>query len=123
MMDPRVRVTLQLIDEHNASIQFGLAEASSLMGLSEAYLLRLFHREVGTSFRRRLREARISRAAQLLRDYSRPIKQIAGECGYNDISNFYRDFRSVYGATPRELRLSNLIAPVNIPANPPTPRR
>jgi AraC-like DNA-binding protein len=112
-MDPRVRVTLKLIHEHNPLVQFGLAEASGMMGLSEAYLLRLFHREVGKTFRTHLRDERMYRALQLLKQHSRSIKQVACECGYNDISNFYRDFKRVHAITPRELRLRELTALAN----------
>jgi len=108
-------VTLKLIREHKTPAQFGLAETSSMMGLSEAYLLRLFRREVGTTFRTHLRDERMHRAVQLLKQNSRSIKQIAFECGYNDISNFYRDFKRVYAITPRELRLRELTALADTP--------
>ena len=107
-MDPRVKLTLRIIDEHDASTAFGLAETSRLMGLSEAHLMRLFHRDVGKTFRQHLLEVRMSRAAQMLKQPSLPIKHVASTCGYNDVSNFYRDFKRVYGVTPRELRFVTL---------------
>jgi AraC family transcriptional regulator, activator of mtrCDE len=95
---------------HERKTLAGLAETSSMLGLSEAYLLRLFRREVGTTFRTHLRSERMNRAVQLLKQNSRSIKQVAFECGYSDISNFYRDFKRVYAITPRELRLRELTA-------------
>ena len=109
-MDPRVSVALKLIHEHNPLVQFGLGEPSRMMGLSEAYLLRLFHREVGTTFRTHLRDERMCRALQLLKQHSRSIKQIASDCGYTDLSNFYRDFKKVHASTPKVLRLRELTA-------------
>jgi AraC-like DNA-binding protein len=79
-----------------------------MLGLSEAHLLRLFHREVGKTFRRHLRDARMIGAAELMKQTARSIKQIALDCGYSDISNFYRDFKSVHGTTPRDVRLREL---------------
>src|ERR1700756_3061651 len=108
-MDPRIRVLLKLIHEHVGSADFDLARASKMLSLSEPYILRLFHREIGKTLGRCLREARMCRAARLLRQNSQPIKTIASECGYTDISNFYRDFKSVYGVTPRELRFRTWI--------------
>lgn len=87
-----------------------------MMGLSEAYLLRLFHRDVGQTFRTHLRGERMDRAAQLLKRDCRSIKEIALECGYSDISNFYRDFKKVNGITPRELRFKELTALADRPA-------
>lgn len=115
-MDPRVRVALKLIHEHKTLVQFGLAEPSRMMGLSEAYLLRLFHRDVGTTFRTHLRDERMYRALQLLKQDARSIKQIASDCGYSDVSNFYRDFKKVYAITPRTLRLRELTALANTSA-------
>jgi AraC-like DNA-binding protein len=103
-MDPRIRITLNIIEERKGSIQFDLSETSMILGLSEAYLRRLFHRETGRTFHRYMRETRMARATELLKGHARSIKQIAVEAGYSDVSNFYRDFKSVYGVTPREAR-------------------
>ena len=108
-MDARIHLTLKLISDRDMSVPFPLTDLCRWLGLSEAYLLRLFHREVGKTLRQHLLEARMSRAVQLLKDTARPIKQLALECGYSDISNFYRDFKRVHGATPRELRLTALV--------------
>ena len=80
-----------------------------MLGLSEAYIHRLFHREVGKTFRKHLLEERMIRAADLVKQRARPIKQVALECGYSDISNFYRDFRKVHGTTPRQVRNDELL--------------
>ena len=115
-MDPRIRITLRIIQERKASSHLTLAETSRTLGLSEAHLLRLFHREVGQSFRRHLPEVRMIRAAaELVQQNSRSIKQIAFECGYNDVSNFYRDFRNVHAITPREARLRALVELADAP--------
>jgi AraC-like DNA-binding protein len=110
-VDPRIRIILRIVDEGKASTQSSLTAASRTLGLSETYLLRLFHDEVGQTFRRYLRRVRMTRAAKLVKETARPIKQIALECGYSDVSNFYRDFRSIYAITPREVRLRELLAP------------
>lgn len=101
---------LKVVQEQKGLLQFGMTETSKILGLSEPYLLRLFQREVGKTFREHLRDVRMSRAAQLLKQDSRSIKQIALECGYSDLSNFYRDFKTVHSITPREMRLSELNA-------------
>lgn len=50
------------------------------------------------------------RAAELVKQNAPSIKQIALDCGYTDVSNFYRDFKAVHGITPREVRLKELTA-------------
>jgi AraC-like DNA-binding protein len=83
-------------------------QVARVIRLSEPYLQRLFYREYGKTLREHLLDTRMSRAAELLKDFGRPIKQVASECGYSDISNFYRDFKRAHAATPRELRLQAL---------------
>jgi AraC family transcriptional regulator, activator of mtrCDE len=112
-VDPRIRIIVQIIEEKNASIGCDLAEMSKILGLSDAHLLRLFHREVGKTFRGYLRDVRMRRAADLRKGNGRcikkrSIKEVAHECGYGDVSNFYRDFKAVYAATPKEIRLRGL---------------
>jgi AraC-like DNA-binding protein len=107
-MDPRIRLTLKVLTEHNLTTALDLTELSQWLGLSEPYLMRLFNRQVGKTVRRQLLELRMSKAAQLLQVPSMPIKQIALQCGYGDLSNFYRDFKSVHRATPKDVRLSAL---------------
>jgi len=50
----------------------------------------------------------MTRSASLAARYNLPIKEIAHQCGYDDVSNFYRDWRRVYEMTPRRLRVRQL---------------
>ena len=109
-MDPRIRITLRIVEERKASIQLGLTETSVMFGISEAHLHRLFHREVGKTFRRHLRDVRMIRAAELVKQGTLSMKQIALDCGYSDVCNFYRDFKNIHGLTPREVRFRQLTA-------------
>ena len=61
-VDARIQIALKIIEEGKASIQLSLAETSRTLGLSEEHLYRLFHREIGKTFRRHLRDARMVRA-------------------------------------------------------------
>jgi AraC-like DNA-binding protein len=109
-VDSRIQFMLKVIEERTAVTALTSAEAGRLFGLSEARVRRLFHCEVGTTFARYIRQRRLARASVLLQDCALPIKQIANDCGYEDISNFYRDFRQTYGVTPRILRMRKLSA-------------
>ena len=127
-MDPRIRIILRIIEERKGPGPPASNEIGELLGLSEAHFLRLFHRQVGTTFRRYLREIRMRRAADLLKNHTLSIKQIASDSGYNDVSNFYRDFKQVHGINPRQVRFKRLlvhsqdgepaIALLNSPVNP-----
>lgn len=103
-MDPRIEIVVKIIGEQKAEIHLTLKASSRLLGVTEAYLLRLFKQEVGTTFLRYLRKQRMSRAAELVSDPSVAIKRIALISGYSDVSNFYRDFKQVHGMSPRKFR-------------------
>jgi AraC-like DNA-binding protein len=111
-MDQRIRIIMRVIEERNGTRQLGSNESGKLLGLSEAHFLRLFHRQVGTTFGRYLRQVRMNRAAGLLKNHTLSIKGIALDSGYNDISNFYRDFKKVHGINPRQVRVGLLILPL-----------
>jgi AraC-like DNA-binding protein len=117
-MDPRIQIVLKIIAERKSPPGLAPDEAARLLGLSLPYLLRLFHREVGTKYGNYSRQMTLSRAYGLLTNYTRSIKEIATECGYVDLSNFYRDFKRQYGRTPREVRIKCMIASLQVTEQP-----
>ena len=108
-MDARIRIILRIVEEQSGTGQMASREAGRLLGLSEAYFLRLFHREVRTTFGRYSREVKMARAAELLKDHTLSIKRIALDSGYSDVSNFYRDFKQVWGVNPGQVRVRQLM--------------
>lgn len=49
-------------------------------------------------------EIRISHACRLLVEDLLPTEVICFECGFNNVSNFYRHFKKVSGMTPLEYK-------------------
>ena len=109
-MDARIRILLRVIDERGGVLPLSSKQIGSLLGIGDARVLRLFSAEVGKTLRRYLLEVRMARAAGLLRDTLLPIKTIASNCGYAEVTNFYRDFKNVYGTSPRRLRLMHMVS-------------
>jgi AraC-like DNA-binding protein len=104
-LDARIRILLRVIEERGGVLQLSSKQIGSLLGLGEARVLRLFSKEVGKTLRRHLLEVRMAQAAGLLNDCVLPIKTISHRCGYTLVSNFCRDFKSVYGISPMQMRL------------------
>lgn len=111
-MDVRVRLVLRIIEERGGAMNMSSEQMASLLGLSETRVLRLFHAEVGKTFRRHLLEVRMKRATEMLTDYKIPIKAIATRFGYTAVNNFYRDFKMVHGTSPVQMRLMLMEAPL-----------
>ncbi len=107
-MDARIRFVLRFIEERGGTLQITPSQIGSLVGLGDARVLRLFRTEVGTTLRRHLLAVRMARAAELLRNGNLPIKRIAFDGGYSLVSNFHRDFKLVYGISPKRMRLLRL---------------
>lgn len=107
-MDPRIRLLLRIIDERRGRILATFGETSRLLGISEAHLRRLFRTEVGVSLGHHVLAARMAQAAQRVKNSTFSMKEIAFASGYDDISNFYRDFKKVHGRSPRQLRVEQL---------------
>lgn len=107
-IDPRIALILRVIGERIVDVGPALTSTSKLLGLSKPRWRRLFKREIGEAFQRYLLKTRMSRAAELTRDSTLPIKEIAFASGYHDVSNFYRDFKKVHAQTPRQMRAQPL---------------
>ena len=108
-MDARIKILLEVIAQSvTVDLRPALESTSQMLGLSEPHMRRLFKREVGVAVQRYQTIAKMRRAAELSRDLTISIKQIAFQSGYCDVSNFYRDFRKVHGQTPRQLRSQQL---------------
>ena len=65
---------------------------------------KLFAEETGTTWLRRVRELAIGHAKTRLRSSDLPIASVAFECGFNDLSTFYRQFKSQVGVSPAAYR-------------------
>ncbi|WP_234493848.1 helix-turn-helix domain-containing protein [Vibrio maritimus] len=73
--------------------------------LSTQYFSRIFHREVGCSFRDHLGNKRLEYAKSLLlSDDNKQISSIAYESGFNDVSYFSRVFKRKVGMSPGTFR-------------------
>jgi AraC-like DNA-binding protein len=74
--------------------------------ISSRYLRTLFEAE-GTSFSDFVISRRLQRAHRMLTDMSlasKPIRSIASDCGFRDLSHFNQMFRRRYGTTPSDAR-------------------
>lgn len=91
------------IEEHHARLT-QLSEAARECGVSEAYLCRLFQRYDRQTPYQFLTRLKMNRAAKLLEDPGRLVKQIAAELNFRDAFHFSRAFKNVFGVSPRGFR-------------------
>jgi transcriptional regulator GlxA family with amidase domain len=79
----------------------GLAEQ---LGVGLKTLERLFHTEFGVAPAAFYKKMRLEIAQRMLTETSRPIVNIALDCGFGDVSYFGRSFRAAFGLSPRAFR-------------------
>ncbi len=78
------------------------------IGISPAYLSRLFKQEMGTSFTEYINNVRLEQAKQLLISSQLLIKDIAYQTGFNSLQNFFRIFKKNIGISPGEYRREHM---------------
>lgn len=79
----------------------GLAEQ---FHYSESYLSNLFHKNFGETFTQVLRRYKMERAEELLRTTNLKLNDICDAVGYKDTTQFIRNFKEQYSATPGQYR-------------------
>ena len=73
-------------------------------GVTPSRLARLLKRYFALTPSQYITKVRVTAAARLLRETSRPVAQVALDCGFYDHSTFTRAFRKVTGLTPTQVR-------------------
>lgn len=81
-----------------------LMEAAQQTGLGGRRFSQLFRELNGCSWLSRLRNLRIEHACRLLKETDHSSTAVAYECGFSDLSNFYRAFKKNTGIAPQDYR-------------------
>lgn len=79
-----------------------LDNVAARLGMSRRSFTAFFRKIAGQSWHRYLREVRIRKAKPLLLSDGHTALWVALECGFQDLSTFYRAFRAVEGVTPTQ---------------------
>jgi len=84
--------------------KLALDEVARVAGMAPKTLCRFFKQNTGRTLMRYVSELRIGEACKLLLETDRSVTDIAFACGYNNLSNFNRQFRRLKDMAPREFR-------------------
>ncbi len=92
---------MKIIDREFTDNSLSLETISSRVFVSPSTLSRVFKAHCGQLFSEYLRDIRLNRAAELIRETDMRVEKIVTECGFKDVSAFYRNFREAFGMTPQ----------------------
>ncbi|HEV8388845.1 MAG TPA: AraC family transcriptional regulator, partial [Dongiaceae bacterium] len=81
-----------------------LSDAARCFGMSEPAFSRFFKRNTGHGFVHYLNRMRVNRACDLLTETDKPVTDVCFETGFNNVSNFNRQFLKLCGLPPSEYR-------------------
>lgn len=98
-----IKDSISFIREHYKEKLY-IRNLSELTGLNEQYFIRFFGSVTGESPLDYINRYRIEQAARLLRDTDTHVYEIAEDCGFHNIGNFIKIFRSFTGETPHKFR-------------------
>lgn len=99
--DYRIRKVLESVEHDPSKSVFDLA---NLVNLSSSRLGHLFKIQMGVDLDRFLGNARLEKAAELLRQTELSIKEIAAKVGYQHSSSFDRAFERKFRIAPEDYR-------------------
>ncbi len=113
--DPELHTTLKrdeqilfLIRRHSRG-NMSLAELAKYLHLSPSRAAHLVKETTGKSFKALVSEYRLERAAKLLLYSGETVTQIAGACGYDNVSHFHRAFKDRFNTSPLKYRRQSTV--------------
>lgn len=94
---------------NNYHKEITLDEIAHLANMSKTNFCRFFKKRTRKTFMVFLNEVRIQEACKLLRSSDANISEIAYQAGFNNLSNFNRQFKKVVLCSPNEYRKKHII--------------
>lgn len=88
----------------NLTRKITLSEIASEFHMSRTGFCRYFKTHTQKTFSRFVLESRISHACKLLHENKLSISEISYDCGFNNLSFFNREFKTIKGTTPLKYR-------------------
>lgn len=92
----------RLISSRCLEDTFSIAEAASLLHVSQSHLQHIVRRHTGSTFCHLLRLARIRCAERLIGSTNLSMKEIAFKVGFGSVAGFNRAFRRVHRYSPTD---------------------
>ena len=81
----------------------GLPRLIELSGYSRCHVNHAFRKYLDMTPTDYISRVRLAEVVRLLQSSSLTVAGIAAECGFNNLSHFYAEFKRVYGVPPRKL--------------------
>lgn len=97
----RMRLVHEYVLKHFKE-NINLSAVASLSNMTDAAFCRYFKSRTNKTFSDFVKEIRIGNACKMLQDENKSISQTCYESGYNTVSNFNNQFKSLKGISPKQ---------------------
>lgn len=92
-----------IVLENLADEQFGVSELAAAMNMSRSNLLRKIKKDTKLSASKFIRQIRLQKGMEMLKQTSQTVSEISYEVGFGSTSYFIKCFREYYGYPPGEV--------------------
>ena len=103
-LDPMMERVMQFVEENIGNSDAGVGDMAQAAAVSRSGLQRKLKQTMGITPQDLMKEARIKRACQLLRETDKNVSEVAYACGFTDPKYFSRSFKQSTGKSPSEFR-------------------
>jgi transcriptional regulator GlxA family with amidase domain len=103
-LDPMLKRVMQFVEDHISNSDVNVGDMALAAATSRSGLQRKLKQAMGMTPQDLMREARIKRACQLLRQTEKTVSEVAYACGFTDPKYFSRIFKQSIGQAPTEYR-------------------
>jgi len=100
---------IKIIEKNIDEEQFGVEVLGKELALSRTHLFRKFKSLTGTAPNDYIRQIRLKKAAQMIKEGNYSISEIAYMVGFKTPANFSTSFKAFYGKAPKEYQANNRI--------------
>lgn len=87
----------------NPHLNYAISDLAKSCGCSESHFRAIFRKEMKMSPKAFVKKCKMDYAVRLMRDENLLVKEVADILGYNDIYEFSKQFKTVFGKPPTKL--------------------
>ena len=101
--EEKIRNIIDYISLHYQE-ELTIDHLANICGYSATHFMNFFKKHIGISCMEFLIQFRLRKATELLQHSNLSVLEIASQSGFNNLSNFNRQFKKYYQMTPRQYR-------------------
>lgn len=111
MDDALIQKLKEILEANLSNENFGVSELATEAGISRSQLHRRLKDSIGKSSSQFIREYRLDRAMEMLKQNSETASEISYKVGFSSPTYFSTTFKNFYGYSPGEVKFQTAIAP------------